>query len=216
MRWRSAAILLTALCAVPAGARADSFDPISFGVHASTLGYGITLERPLLFDLSARVSTGWLSYTRQQSYDNDPWTSTFQENNVLVAADWRPYAGRWRLSGGILFGGDRINRVATSVNGSYLLNGTAYPVSQAGVVSSTVSFSRPALYLGAGAGTGITKGLTIAFDVGIVLRNGSLTTSATGPLQNNPAFNADLAATTAQFPTQWIQPVAGIGLVFRP
>ena len=216
MNLRLVALLLGALCVTPAAARADSFDPISFGVHAGTLGYGITLERPLLFDLSARVTTGSLSTTSTITYDNNPWSSTFHENNVLVAMDWRPYAGRWRLSGGLLLGGDYVDKTAQSVAGNYVLNGNTYAASNAGVVSSRISFARPALYLGFGGGTGILKGLTIAFDAGIVIRNGTLSTNATGPLQGNPQFQADLAATAAQFRTRLVQPVIGVGLVYRP
>jgi hypothetical protein len=216
MRWRFVALLLGALCVHPAIARADSFDPVSFGVHASTLGYGITLERPLLFDLSARVTTGLLQSTGERTYDGNPWTSNFHQNNVLVAMDFRPYGGRWRVSGGLLFGSDHIDRTAGSVNGNVLLNGTAYPASGTGTVVSTTSFARPAVYLGVGGGTGILKGLTIAFDAGFVIRNGSLTTSVSGPLAGNPQFQSDLAATAAQFHTRIVQPVIGVGLVFRP
>ncbi len=216
MKWRSVAVLLSALCLIPVTARADSFDPISIGAHIGTLGAGVTLERPLLFDLSARVTTGALSTTNQQTYNNAPWTSTFHENNVLVAMDWRPYGGRWRLSGGLLFGGDYVNKVAQSNSGNYLLNGNSYPVSGAGVVSARVSYARPAIYAGFGAGTGILRGLTIAFDAGIVVRNGTLSTTATGPLAANPVFQSDLAATASQFRTRLIQPVIGIGLVYRP
>lgn len=216
MRWRFVAMLVGALCVIPAVARADSFDPVSFGVHVSTLGDGITLERPLLFDLSARVTTGWLSTSSQRNYDGSPWTSTFHENNALVAMDWRPYGGRWRLSGGLLFGGDHVDKVAQSLSGNYLLNGNAYPVNNAGIVSAHISFARPAIYLGFGGGTGILKGLTIAFDAGIVVRNGTLSTNATGPLQGSPQFESDLAATAAQFRTRLVQPVIGIGLVYRP
>jgi hypothetical protein len=216
MRWRFVAMLLGALCAIPAVARADSFDPVSFGVHVSTLGDGITLERPLLFDLSARVTTGLLSTSTSGTVDGNPWTSTFHENNVLVAMDWRPYGGRWRVSGGLLLGGDHVDKVAQSFGSNYLFNGNAYPVTGAGVVSSRISFARPAIYAGFGGGTGILKGLTIAFDAGIVVRNGTLSTNATGPLQGSPQFESDLAATAAQFRTRLIQPVIGIGLVYRP
>jgi hypothetical protein len=216
MRWRFVAVLLGALCVIPAAARADSFDPLSFGVHVSTLGDGITLERPLLFDLSARIATGFLSTSSQQTYDDNPWTSTFHENNVLVAMDWHPYGGRWRLSGGLLLGGDHVDKVAQSINGNYVLNGNTYAATQAGIVSGHISFAQPALYLGFGAGTGILKGLTIAFDAGIVVRNGTLSTNATGPLQANPQFEADLATTAAQFRTHLVQPVIGVGLVYRP
>lgn len=217
MRWRFAAVLIAAMCAPPALARADSFDPVSFGAHASTLGYGITIERPLLFDLSVRATTGAMSSTSQPSYDGNQWSSTFRQNNVLLAMDWRPYAGRWRVSGGLLFGSDHVDKTAlASPNGTILLNGTAYPAAAAGVVSSRISYSRPAIYLGVGAGTGILKGLTIAFDAGIVIRNGSTTTSATGPLASNAQFQNDLATTSQQFRARLVQPVIGVGIVYRP
>ena len=216
MRWSVVALLLGALCVQPTIARADSFDPISFGVQLSTLGYGITLERPLLFDLSARVATGLLQSTGERTYDNSPWSSNFHENNVLVAMDFRPYGGRWRLSGGLLFGSDHVDRTAGNVNGNVMLNGTTYPASGTGNIVATTSYARPAVYLGVGTGTGILKGLSIAFQAGFVIRNGSLTTTASGPLAGNPQFQSDLAATTAQFHTRIIQPVVGVGLSFRP
>jgi hypothetical protein len=216
MRWGLVTLLLGALCALPAAVRADSFDPVSFGVQINTLGYGITLERPLLFDLSARVATGTLVYSQSKTFTGNPWRATLQESNVLVAADWRPYGGRWRLSGGLLFGSDSLNYAAGSSGGNYVLNGRTYPVAGAGAVSGAVSFAQPALYLGVGAGTGILKGLTLAFEAGVVVRNGTLTTSATGPLQSNAQFEADLAQTATNFRTRFVQPVIGVGVVFRP
>jgi len=216
MRWRFVVVLVGALLVVPAIAQADSFDPVSIGVHVSTLGDGVTLERPLLFNLSARIATGLLSQSAQRTYDHNPWTSTFHENNVLVAMDWRPYAGRWRLSGGLLFGGDYVEKVAQNINGNYTLNGNTYAATAAGVVSAHVSYARPAIYAGFGGGTGILKGLTISFDAGLVVRNGTTSASATGPLQANGQFESDLSATTAQFRTRLIQPVIAIGLTYRP
>jgi len=217
MRWASAALSAIALCGVPVLASADSFDPVSVGVQASTLGFGVTLERPLLFNLSARIATGTLSSTDQVVTGGTPWRRTAHESNVLVAADWRPDAGRYRLSAGLLFGSDHTDYTVKSVNGSsYDINGTPYAVAGAGTVGARVSYPHPAVYLGVGGGTGITRGFTIAFDAGLVLRNGATTTSATGPLQNDPGFQANVQAVAAGFPTRWIQPVVDVGLVFRP
>jgi hypothetical protein len=216
MRWRLVTLLLAALCAFPAVARADSFDPVSFGAQISTLGYGITLERPLLFDLSARVATGALSSSESGTISSDTWRTTFQEDNVLLAADWRPYGGRWRLSGGLLFGSDHADYAAEPSAGNYELNGRLYPAAAAGAVTGQVSYARPALYLGAGGGTGLLKGFTLAFDAGIVIRNGTTTIGATGPLQANAQFQADLEETATHFRSRFVQPVVDAGLVFRP
>jgi hypothetical protein len=217
MRWLSAAVTLVALCGVPALASADSFDPVSVGVQASTLGFGLSLERPLLFNLSARIATGLLSSSDQEIYGGSPWIRTNNEANVLVAADWRPYSGRYRLSAGLLFGNDHTTYVVQSPTGtSDVINGTSYPTAGVGVASAQVSYARPAPYVGVGGGTGILRGFTVAFDVGLVLRNGSVTTSATGPLQNDPAFQANLQTIAGQLRTRSIQPVIDLGLVFRP
>jgi len=210
------AVLLGALCAYPAVATADSFDPVSFGAGASTLGYGVILERPLLFDLGVRIATGALSSSTERVSAGGPWTSTLHESNVVLAADWHPYSGRWRLSAGLLFGSDNVTHVAESFGPNYVLNGNSYPVAAAGTVSAKVVFVNPSPYLTFGGGTGIVKGLTIAFDAGIVIRNGTLSTSSTGPLQTNPQFQSDLTASAMQFRYRFIQPVVGIGLVLRP
>jgi hypothetical protein len=217
MKWGAATATLVALCGMPALARADSFTPVSVGAQASTLGFGFTLERPLLFNFSARLATGFLSVSDETEVGGAAWTRTFREQNVLLAADWRPYAGRYRLTGGLLLSGDRTTYVAESVDGTnYAINKTLYPVSQVGVVRSQVSYSHPAVYVGVGGGTGITRGFTIAFDAGLILRNGSVAASATGPLQNDPRFQSDLQTVASQFRTRWVQPVLDIGLVYRP
>jgi hypothetical protein len=217
MRWRFAALLLAAWCVSPAAARADSFDPVSFGVNVGTLGYGITLERPLLFNLSARLSTGALSLALgTPSSGGGSWQSTLRENNVLLATDWRPYGGRWFLSGGVLLGSDHVDDVAQPSGGNVTLNNTTYPVAGTGTVTVRTSYAQPALYLGAGGGTGIFKGLTIAFNAGVVIRNGTVTRFATGPLQSNAAFQADLAAAGGAARTHVLYPVLSVGLLFRP
>ena len=215
MKWRCALALLAVCAGLPSVARADAFDPISFGASASTLGYGITLERPLLFNLSARIASGWLDSSTQQTFGDGRWTSSFHESNILVAMDWRPYAGRWRLSAGLLFGSDHTDKAALAENGSYVLNGNVYPAAGS-TVTGTVSYAHPTFYVGVGAGSGIVKGLTIAFEVGVVLRNGSTTINVTGPLSSNALAQADAAAVAEQFKTRWLQPVASVGLLFRP
>ena len=169
------ALLLAALlCAIPAAARADSFDPISVGLSASTLGFGdhagaaaaVRLERARRDRVTLVVDRADL---RQQPVGRRPFTKI----TCWSRLDWRPYAGRWRLSGGLLLRRRLRAKVAQSFGPNYTLNGNVYPVNQAGVVSARTSYARPAIYLGFGGGTGILKGLTIAFDAGIVVRNGT-------------------------------------------
>lgn len=217
MNVRCAAILAAAaLALLPAVARADSFDPISIGVHAGTLGYGFTLERPLLFDLSARIETGNMSLTQAATIGGIPSVETQHFANVLTALEWRPQALRFGISAGLLFGSDHTDYIARQDLGAYTINGNVYPVAAAGGVATRVSFDRPALYFGIGTNTGIARGLAIAVNAGIVIQNGIAQTSATGPAAQTPALQRDLLAQNGQFRTRVVYPAVSIGLTFRP
>ncbi|MEA2786775.1 MAG: hypothetical protein QOF71_2879 [Candidatus Eremiobacteraeota bacterium] len=216
MRRLFAASCSLALLAVPAAARADLFSSVSAGVHASTIGHGITLEKPLLYDFSVRVTTGSLSVSQQSTYDTTTYTTTTRYSNVGVIADYRPYAGRYRISGGLVFGNDAIDNVARESAGMIRVGNNAYPVSGTGAVNARVRFDRPSLYAGIGTGTGLIRGLAIEIDAGALVRNGTASVAASGPLANDPAFRADMQRLRGELRTRVVVPVLSIGLVYRP
>jgi len=216
MRRLAAASFSLALVAVPAAARADLFSSVSAGVHVSTIGHGITLEKPLLYDFSVRVTTGALSVSQQSTYDTTAYTTTTRYSNVGVIADYRPYAGRYRISGGLVFGHDRIDNVARDTAGFMRVGNGVYPVSGTGTVNARVRFDRPSLYAGVGTGTGLIRGLALEFDAGALVRNGTASAGASGPLANDPAFRADLQRLRGELRTHVVVPVLSVGLVYRP
>lgn len=216
MRRLVAASFAAALAVVPAAARADLFSSVSYGVHASTLGDGITLEKPLLFDFSARVETNSLSVSQQLRYDSTPYTTTTRTNDVAVIADFRPYAGRYRISAGLVFGSDGVDNVARADGASIRVGNGVYPLAGTGQVIARVRYDRPSLYGGIGTGTGIVRGLALAFDAGLLVRNGHATAVASGPLAADPAFRADLDRLSGEQRTHVVVPVISVGLVYRP
>jgi hypothetical protein len=216
MRRLAAVSLACALTALPAAARADLFSSVSYGVHASTIGDGITLEKPLLYDFSVRIATGNASVSQQFSYDGNPYTSTTKYNNFALIGDYRPGGSRYRISGGLVFGNDSIVNVARNDGPAIRIGNTFYPATQVGAVTTRVSFPHPSLYLGAGTGTGLIRGFALAFDAGILIRNGTASSSATGPLSNDPAFQADLGRLQSELRTHLVVPVISVGLTYRP
>ena len=216
MRRLAAAACAVVLAALPAAARADVFSSLSYGVHASTVGDGLTLEKPLLYDFSLRLETGSLSVTQQFLYDNNPYTTTNHYDNVALIADFRPYAGRYRLSGGLIFGGDRVDNVARDDGTTIRIGDNFYPVTGTGIVATHVAYTRPSLYFGVGTGTGLVRGLALQVDAGAIVRNGTTTAGATGPLANDSVFRADLQRLRAQLRTHVVVPVISVGLVYRP
>jgi hypothetical protein len=216
MRRLVAAALACGLAAAPAAARADLFSSVSVGVHSSTIGDGISLDKPILYNFSLRIATGNNSDTQEVSYDGTPYTSTTKNNNIALIGDYRPYAGRYRISAGLVFGNDHIDDTARQDSPSIRVGNNLYPTSGTGIVSTHLTFSRPSLYAGVGTGAGLVRGLALAFDAGVLVRNGTVTTSATGPLANNPAFQADLERLRSEHRTRMVVPVISIGLVYRP
>ncbi len=216
MRRFAAASLAAGLALAPLAARADLFSPVSVGLHASTTGAGITLEKPLLYDFSVRVETNWLTVAQQMKYDGQQYGSTSHFRNAGLIGDFRPYGGRYRLSAGLLFGSDEIDNVAQPFADAVQVGGAVYPTAGTGSVSSRVRFDRPAIYLGAGTGTGIVPGLALTVDGGILVRNGQASASATGPLRNDPAFAANLNRLAGELRTRVVSPVVSVGLVYRP
>lgn len=216
MRRYALAALAGLLTLFPAAARADVFSSLSYGVHVSTIGDGITLEKPLLYDFSLRLATNTASVSQQLEYDGNPYTSTAKYRNVAVIADYRPYAGRYRISGGLVFGNDRIDNTARDENGIIRVGSGVYPAAATGTVTSRLAFDRPSIYAGVGTGTGLIRGLALAFDAGVLVRNGTPSAAATGPLAADPLFRADLARLRGELRTRVVVPVFSIGLTFRP
>lgn len=212
----TAAACAAVLFAAPAVVRADSFSPISIGAHAGTLGYGISLERPLLFNLSARIETGAMTVSQKSAFGGQSFEQVDHYNNVLAALDWRPASSRFRISGGLLFGSDHVDYVANNSFGTYLINGHTYPAAAAGGVAARVSFDHPSIYLGAGTGGGIAPGMSISANVGIVILNGSTVIAASGPAAATPMLQSDLAVLRGQFATHVVRPAISIGLLYRP
>lgn len=216
MRRLAAASFAVAFAALPAAARADLFSSVSTGVHVSTIGHGITLEKPLLYDFSVRITTGTLSVSDESTYDNNPYTTTARYSNAGLIADYRPHGGRYRISGGIVIGNDRIDNVARDVSSLVRIGNGIYPVGGTGQVSARVRFDRPSLYAGVGTGTGLVRGFALAFDAGVLVRNGTASVAATGPLANDPVFRADLERLRNELRTHIVVPVLSVGLTYRP
>ncbi len=211
-----AAAFALAFVAVPAAARADLFSSVSSGVHVSTVGHGITLEKPLLYDFSVRITTGTLSVSDQSTYDTTSYTTTTRYSNVGVIADYRPYGGRYRISGGLVFGNDRIEAVLHDPGAMVRIGNGIYPLSGTGSVNARVRFDKPSIYAGVGTGTGLVRGLALEFDGGVLVRNGTATAFASGPLANDPAFRGDLERLRGELRTHIVVPVLSVGLVYRP
>ena len=175
MRRFAAASFALALVAMPGAARADLFSSVSTGVHASTIGHGITLEKPLLYDFSVRVTTGTLSVSGESLVRHN---RTRRRRTTATSASSRTIG---RTAGAIASAAGSCSATTASTTsratrrGMIRVGNGLYPVSGTGTVNARVRFDRPSIYAGVGTGTGLIRGLALEFDAGVLVRNGTAT-----------------------------------------
>ncbi|MBV9440113.1 MAG: hypothetical protein JOZ24_09000 [Candidatus Eremiobacteraeota bacterium] len=216
MRVLAGAAAACALAVLPAVASADIFSALTYGVHASTVGDGVTLEKPLLYDFGLRLITGTLSISQQTSYDANRYTATTKYNDFGLIADYRPSAGRYRISAGLVFGNDRVLSVAREDGGLLRVGNGIYTTAQAGRVTTHLRFERPSIYAGVGTGAGLIRGFAVEFDGGMLLRNGTPSAEATGTSAGTPGMKSDLDHLRGELRTHVVVPVLSAGLTYRP
>ncbi len=192
------------------------------GVKGGTLGAGVELT----YAISPRVtvSAGINKYTISSTdttadidYDVD-----LDLNTVAVLANFHPFAGSFRITGGVMINSNELDMTANpDALGNYNINGIDYSVAQVGILKAGVDFKRIAPYAGIGFGHSASSGLGFTLDVGVLLQGNPNVdlTSTGGSLSNDAGFLAELALEEANAEDDikefTLYPVVSAGLNFR-
>ncbi|MDB5070117.1 MAG: hypothetical protein JWM87_1228 [Candidatus Eremiobacteraeota bacterium] len=211
---------LSCAFAAPAAARADVLSDNTADLHVSSLGYGVAVGRSIAPRVDLRLSSGTLSYDRAVSSDNIDFNGSIRLHNVAALLDLHPMNSAFRLTGGLVFGNDRIDVTGVPHSGtSYLINGHTYSASQAGNVVGSAKLGSAAPYLGIGTGAPHRLGAYFTADAGVVLRSVTTSLDATGPAASDPQFQADLAQARKDFANSVnflkTYPVVSVGIATR-
>jgi len=215
----AAAVLLAASLFAVSPARADDTN-LAIGVHAGTLGYGISLEKPIDDKLAIRVQNGLFSLSANSTSNTVNYNGTLTFSNYATLVDFHPGGGHFRLTAGAVLGNDHINASGTpNGDGTYTINGNLYTAAQVGTLNGQVKLGGFAPYLGIGAGSSHKAGLSFTYDAGIAFRSSTASLSATGTGVGTAQFDADLAAAQAKLQSNAnylkTYPVIDIGLSYR-
>ncbi len=215
MRTHLATAVLATSALVPAWAG------IALSASGGTLGLGLALSIPVIprtFYVRLLGNGGHL--TRHMTTDGLNYRARAHFRNAALLGDYYPFGGVFHVSGGVYYDDNRVDLAATSVNGTYTINGMTVPASAVGPVTGTVTYARFAPYLGLGftndaqPGPGVAVGL----DLGVMWDRPTTTLYAPGAA-GNPTLSADLAATRAQIEHQANRlkayPVASLSLGYR-
>ena len=214
-------ILLVALAAANTAQAAE----IATTVDLGTTGLGLHLSTPLTTQLNARVGLNYANYS------SDGHTSDVQYDFKLKLAtadallDYHPFAGAFRVTGGLVFNGNSIDvNARPNANGSYTINGRSYAAASVGQMKGEVEFRKTAPYLGIGWGNAVqAAGWGFGVDLGVAFQGApktslvntgcaSLAAVCTQIANDVAAENAKLADEVKDLK---IYPVIRVGLSYR-
>lgn len=216
----TASALLVALAATSAAQAGDLAATVDLG----TTGLGLHLTAPLATQLNARVGVNYASYSYDGNTSDVDYDFKLKLATVDALLDYHPFASGFRVSGGVVYNGNKIEANAKPKNGSYTLNGRSYPAALVGKIDGNVDFRKAAPYLGIGWGNAVqAAGWGFGMDLGVTFQ-GSPKTSLTNSGCTAPALvctqlandiateNAKLADEVKDFK---LYPVVRVGVSYR-
>ncbi len=191
--------LLTAMalgCACMASAQAGEIYT-GLGTHGVMLGYAHALSP----DFTVRGDFGTLgSRTANEREEGVDYEVTVGFNRAGVFGDWFPFAGGFRLTGGVTFNNVKLDMLARG-------NGTPMTIGNRTFVSSPddrlnvkIEYPKTTPYIGIGWGHQLSTGWGFTFDIGASIGKAKLTETHSGTNLGNPAIvsQADIDAELAE------------------
>ncbi len=207
----------------PALADQDSF---SIGAQAGSLGVGAEATAPIAPLLDMRGNFGQLGFSMNGNASGVNYTANAHINSVGGMLDVHPFNNGFRLTGGIVTGGNSVGFVGTpNSSQTFTINGNQYSAAAIGQVVGNATFggANPYVGLGFGGGRGRHGSIGMTFDVGVVMEQAPVVTVGTTKDDLPPQAQAQLAADLATAKTQFqnnvnflkTYPVVRIGLEAR-
>lgn len=196
---------------------------MSVGLKAGTQGIGVDLSTPILPDtLNARLGASYLSYNRAYDSSNVHYDGTLKLKNLSALADYYPFHGSFRLTGGLSYNGNKFDVTAVPTGSqTYTINGNTYTAQNVGSMAGEVTWNKAAPYLGIGWGNpvGTHSGLTFMTDLGVMYQGPAKVSLAATGAAANPALANDVETARQQAQNdlskyRWY-PVLSLGLAYK-
>lgn len=197
---------------------------VGLTAKAGTLGMGADLTLGLASRLNARAGINALSYEfdvggEGEDGDAEEIQSELDWQSIMAVLDWHPWAGGFRLSGGLVLNNNEI-LLSADVNESIEIGDREYTVSD---LTGKVTFDDVVGYVGIGYGNAVGENgrWHFALDLGVMFQGvPEVTIEATASdsaLQN--MLNADIERETEDFEEDLeafdMFPVLSIGISYK-
>ena len=164
------------------------------GVPGVMLGYAQPLGP--LFGLRVDYATLGERNDRR-SEDGINYDAKLKANRAALLADWFPFAGSFRLTGGITSNQYKLDLLATGAGGSLTIGNTTHTTTAADQFRVQVKFPSSTPYVGLGWGHNSGSGLRFSLDLGAKIGRGTVSYALSGPLAQQ-ATQADIDAELAE------------------
>lgn len=197
---------------------------LATSLDLGTTGLGLHLSTPLSSKLNARVGLNAANYSYDGNTSDMDYDFKLKLKTVDALLDYHPFDGVFRITGGVVYNGNKIDARAKPNGGTYTVNGRAYDASLVGDLSGKIDFRKAAPYLGIGWGNAVkAQGWSVGADLGVTFQGSPKTQLAsnncTAPallcqqLASDVAVeNADLAEEVKDFK---LYPVIRVGISYR-
>ena len=199
----------------------ESKSGMSLTGKIGTLGYGVELNFGISDSFSTRVGLNDYSYKYNANSSMLNYNFNWQLQTVSALADWYPYAGSFRASGGLLYNNNKNSYVANPTNGNYIINGVTYSSTQITSYQGTMNFNKVAPYVGIGWGNPAAKnkGWGLVSDIGVLYQGKPtndlvVTCAAACPPQLQSDASAENTKLQDDSRFKW-WPVVSIGIFYQ-
>lgn len=211
--------VLTAVIALFAGSSAALADGLAIGLKAGTLGVGVELTTNVVPALiNVRLQGNGFDYSKTITDTQAVYDAKLKLQSAGLIADWYPLAGKFRISGGVYYNGNKFAGTATPVAGTITIGNTTYTTAQAGTVSANIDFNKVAPYVGIGWGDPVSSGspLGFSFELGALYQGKPKSkVTATGPAVVAAALAAEQQQLDNALNNFKFYPVISLGINYK-
>ena len=157
----------------------------------STLGAGLEVAKGFSPNFGVRAGFNYFSYGYDATESDVSYDLDLELKNFAILADWHPFEGAFRLSGGILLNGNGLTGLAKPT-APVAIGNANYDLTS---VNLDISYNSVAPYFGLGWDTtfGDDDNWGFAFDLGLIYSGSpDATLNVSGPDEANPLLADDL------------------------
>ena len=160
------ALAAASACTVSTAHAADT----AMSLSAGTAGAGLHVTTKFTDSVNFRFGLNGFSYDFDESTDDADYDIDLKLQTLDMLVDYHPFSGSFRLTGGLVYNGNKLDAKAVPVGGSFTFNGTTYTAADVGDISGRIDFKKVAPYIGIGFGNAVAanKGWGFTADLGVM------------------------------------------------